>query len=172
MLLAYFSRAGENYWNGGRRTLTTGNTQVLAEQIAKRIDCDVLRLEAAEPYPESYNATVARNVDEQNRDARPGIATEIPDLRNYDTILLGSPIWNVRPPMILSTFLDAAQLPNTTTLLPFVTYAVSGLGDTMATYRDLAAQVSLGRGLAVRGEEVRDNTTSVERWLKDASLTA
>lgn len=74
--------------------------------------------------------------------------------------------------MIMSTLLDAAQLSDTTTLLPFVTYAVSGLGDTRATYRELAPTVRLGRGLAVRGEDVRDNTTSVDRWLKDAGLTA
>jgi hypothetical protein len=28
-LVAYFSRAGENYWNGGRRNLAVGNTEVL-----------------------------------------------------------------------------------------------------------------------------------------------
>jgi hypothetical protein len=31
VLLAYFSRAGENYLNGGRRRLTVGNTEVVAE---------------------------------------------------------------------------------------------------------------------------------------------
>jgi flavodoxin len=172
VLLVYFSRAGENYWSGGRRTLATGNTQILAEQIAKRINSDVLALEAADPYPERYDETVARNVDEQNSDARPTIATEIPDLSGYDTVLLGSPIWNVRPPMIMSTFLDAAQLPSTTTLLPFVTYAVSGLGDTRSAYEELAPQVRLGRGLAVRGETVRDNTDSLDRWLNGVGLTA
>jgi hypothetical protein len=30
VLLAYFSRAGENYWYGGRRDLRVGNTEVLA----------------------------------------------------------------------------------------------------------------------------------------------
>ena len=32
VLLAYFSRAGENYYNGGRRTLQVGNTQVVVKQ--------------------------------------------------------------------------------------------------------------------------------------------
>lgn len=172
VLLVYFSRAGENYWNGGRRTLATGNTQILAEQIAKRINPDVLRLEAADPYPERYDETVMRNVDEQNSDARPAIVTEIPDLSDYDRVLIGSPIWNVRPPMIMSTFLDNAKLSSSTTLLPFVTYAVSGLGDTRSAYERLAPHVRLGRGLAVRGETVRDNTDSLDRWLNDVGLTA
>ena len=53
ILLAYFSRPGENYYYGGRRDLDVGNTQVLAEMIADLIDCDVFRIEAAEPYPDA-----------------------------------------------------------------------------------------------------------------------
>src|SRR4051812_44884913 len=41
VLLAYFSRAGENYYYGGRRQLTVGNTEMLANLISQRIDCDV-----------------------------------------------------------------------------------------------------------------------------------
>ena len=38
-LLAYFSRAGENYYYGGRRDLEVGNTEVLARMINELIDC-------------------------------------------------------------------------------------------------------------------------------------
>ena len=72
VLLAYFSRAGKNYYFGGRRDLDVGNTEVLAGIIAELIDCDVHRIEAADPYPTSYDETVQRNVTEQNSDARPG----------------------------------------------------------------------------------------------------
>jgi hypothetical protein len=65
ILLAYFSRPGENYYYGGRRNLEVGNTEVLARMIAELIDCNVHRIEATDPYPASYDATVARNVQEQ-----------------------------------------------------------------------------------------------------------
>src|SRR5690349_5900352 len=41
VLLAYFSRAGEKYYYGGRRNLQVGNTEVLAQMISGLIDCDV-----------------------------------------------------------------------------------------------------------------------------------
>lgn len=41
--------------------LDTGNTQVLAELIAGMVDVDTYRIDAAEPYPESYADSVARN---------------------------------------------------------------------------------------------------------------
>jgi hypothetical protein len=76
-LLAYFSRPGENYYYGGRRDLQVGNTEVLARMIAELIDCDVHRIDAADPYPASYDATVARNVREQEADARPAITNPL-----------------------------------------------------------------------------------------------
>lgn len=171
VLLAFFSRAGENYWNGGRRILETGNTEVLADLIRERVDCDVYRIDAADPYSDRYDPTVERNVREQDSDARPDIADPVPELSRYDTVLLGSPIWNVQPPMIMATFLDAVDVTGKD-LHPFVTYAVSGLGNTESFYRDLNTGARLGDGLAVRGEEVRDSSAGddVDRWLRAAGL--
>jgi hypothetical protein len=97
VLLAYFSRPGENYYYGGRTDLKVGNTEVLAEKIADRISCDTYRIQAVDPYPHDYDATVQRNVREQDTDARPAIEGRLPSLNGYDTILLASPIWNVHP---------------------------------------------------------------------------
>lgn len=170
-LLVYFSRAGENYWNGGRRTLDVGNTEVVANLIRDRIDCDVYRIEAAEAYSDRYDPTVSRNVDEQNSDARPAIAQPLPDLSRYGRVLLGSPIWNVQPPMIMAAFAEAADLTGKD-VHPFVTYAVSGLGNTALFYRELNTGARLHDGLAVRGEEVRDASagSDVDRWLRAAGL--
>ncbi|MEV4130577.1 flavodoxin [Dactylosporangium sp. NPDC049742] len=169
VLLAYFSRAGENYWYGGRRTLDVGNTQIIAEMIASLVRADVYRIEAAEPYPDSYDATVQRNVAEQNADARPAIAGALPDARGYDVVLLGSGIWNVRPPMIMSNFAERAYLAGTT-IHPFVTFAVSGLGSTVEEYRRLCPEATIGAGLAVRGEEVAGARSQVEAWLREIGL--
>lgn len=171
VLLAYFSRAGENYWYGDRKFLETGNTHRLAEMIGDRIDCDVYRIEAAEPYSERYDPTVERNTEEQDDDARPAIANPVPDLSGYDTVLLGSPIWNVQPPMIMATFVEAAGLSGKA-VLPFVTYAVSGLGSTSSFYRDLNSGTQLGEGLAVRGEEVSAAGEDLDQWLRAAGLTS
>jgi hypothetical protein len=99
IVLAYFSRAGENYYYyyyyyGGRRTLKVGNTEVLAGMIRQLITCDVYRIEAADSYPDDYDATVDRNVREQNDNARPGIAKPLTSISDYGTVLVGSPIWS------------------------------------------------------------------------------
>lgn len=170
VLLAYFSRDGENYWYGGRRDLQTGNTAVLAGLIGDRIGCDVHRIRPAEAYPDRYDPTVERNVREQDADARPAMAEAPPEVAGYDTVLLGSPVWNVQPPMIMATFAEAVELSGKT-VLPFVTYAVSGLGSTMSFYRDLATGARLGEGFAARGEQVRDGVPELDGWLRSNGLT-
>ena len=169
VLLAYFSRAGENYFNGGRRRLTVGNTEVVAGYLRQAIGCDVHRIEAADPYPEDYEPTVRRNVEEQDADARPGIANPLRSIDGYDTILLGSPIWNVRAPMIMTTFVEGFDFSGKT-VHPLVTYAVSGLGTTERDYAASCRGAKLEEGLAVRGEDVAGAQPAVEAWLRRIGL--
>jgi flavodoxin len=168
-LLAYFSRPGENYYYGRRRNLEVGNTQVIAEMIADLATVDVYRMEAADPYPQDYEATVERNVREQEADARPAIANPPPPLEGYDTILLGSPVWNVTAPMIMHTFLESFDVSGKT-LFPFVTYAVSGMGNVARDYGARWPDARIGDGLAVRGEEAGQAQPEVEAWLRRIGL--
>jgi flavodoxin len=169
VLLAYFSRAGENYRYGGRVDLKVGNTQVVAEMIAARAAVDVYRIEAADPYPHDYEETVARNVQEEQDDARPKIAGSLPSLGGYDTILLGSPVWNVQEPMIMRTFIEALDWTGKT-VHPFVTYAVSGIGHVQDDYTRVLPGVTVSDGLAVQGETVRDSLPQIQAWLRRINL--
>ncbi|TQJ23404.1 flavodoxin [Micromonospora sp. A202] len=168
-LLAYFSRAGQNYFNGGRRRLTVGNTEVVASMISRLIGCDVHRIEAADPYPDDYEPTVARNVREQNENARPGIVNPLDSIERYDTILLGSPIWNVRAPMIMTTFVEGLTFTGKR-VHPLTTHAMSGLGTTERDYTAACPGATIGEGLAVRGEEVADGEPDVADWLRRIGL--
>ncbi|MBD3924465.1 hypothetical protein IEZ26_07540 [Nocardioides cavernae] len=175
VLVVYYSRPGENYYYGDRIDLEVGNTQVLAGVIGNRLDDlgvehDVHRLEAANPYPDDYDATVARNSDEQDADARPGLANPLDSVEGYDAVLTGSPIWNIRPPMLMRTFAEAHDF-TATTVHPFVTYAVSGLGTAEDAYAAACPGADIGAGLAVRGETVREDApAAVADWLDQMNL--
>jgi flavodoxin len=154
-----------------RTYLEVGNTEVLAGMISSRVACDVHRIEAAEPYSDDYDDTVARNVREQGADSRPAIANPLPAIDAYDVVLLGSGLWNVRPPMIMRTFIESYDLTGKT-VLPVVTYAVSGLGRAPAEYARTRPGATVGEGLAVRGEEVRQADAAVSSWLRRVGLLA
>jgi FMN-dependent NADH-azoreductase len=116
-----------------------------------------------------YDSTVERNVREQRADARPAIANPLASIERYDTVLLGSPIWNVRAPMIMSTFAEGFDVTGKT-IHPFTTYAMSGLGSTERDYAASCPGATLGEGLAVRGEDVNDAGPAVESWLRRIGL--
>jgi len=169
VLVAYFSRPGENYYYGDRIDLDVGNTQVIAEMIAAAASVDVYRIEAADPYPEGYDETVARNVREENENARPAIANPLPDTTGYDSVLLGCPVWNVQTPMIMRTFVENIELAGKI-IHPFVTYAVSGMGRVRDDYARLCPGSTIGEGLAIQGETATQAQPDVASWLRRIGL--
>lgn len=169
ILLAWFSRPGENYYYGDRIDLEVGNTQVVAEMIAAALTVDTFRIDAADPYPNDYEQTVARNVEEEQADIRPEIVGPLPDVSGYDTVLLGSPVWNSQTPMIMRTFVEGLDLAGKT-LHPFVTYAVSGMGRVRSDYVGLLPETTVTEGLAVQGEEAAQARPDVDSWLRQLNL--
>jgi flavodoxin len=168
-LVVFFSRAGENYYYGGRTELEVGNTEVAADMIRERTSADLYKIEAAEPYPDSYDEAVDRNRDEQEREALPAIAGTLPDIGPYDVVILGSPVWSSRAPRIMSTFIGGVDLGGKT-VLPMVTYAVSGMSGVDDFYRDALPGATVEPGLAVRGEEVAEAAGDIDNWLREHNL--
>lgn len=136
---------------------------MLAVKISSRIACDTYRIQAADPYPHDYDATLQRNLREQEGGIRPAVEGRLPSLDGYDTVLLGSPIWNVRAPMITTTFTENFRGE---TVHPVTTYATSGLGTTERDYTASCPGASRAEGLAVRGEKVDGADTEIEEWLR------
>lgn len=169
ILVAFFSRAGENYSYGGRTNLDVGNTKVVAGMIRDRKSADLYEIEAVDRYPGSYDEAVQRNRDEQASDALPAIAGALPDVGPYDVVILASPVWSSQAPRIMSTFIERVDLSGKT-VLPLVTYAVSGMSGVDEFYRDAITAATVGPGLAVRGEEVRDSGADLDNWLRDNDL--
>lgn len=149
--------------------MKVGNTEVVARTISKLIPCDVHRIRAADAYPYNYEETVARNVREQQADARPRIANPLASIERYDVLLLASPIWNVRAPMIMSTFAERYDFAGKT-IFPVTTHAMSGLGTTREDYAASCPGATVRRGLAVRGERARTAEPAVEAWLRRVRL--
>jgi hypothetical protein len=83
--------------------------------------------------------------------------------------MLESGLWNVRPPMIMRTFAEGLDLQGKT-VLPVVTFDVSGIGSAPGTYREACPDATIGEGIAVRGEEVAQAGAQVTSWLERVGL--
>ena len=114
----------------------TNNTKTIAELIQKKLNCDILRIETKVPYSNDYQTVVD---DEQNSEA----SNHIPEIKDininldeYDTIILGTPVWWYRPCPAIRAFLTKYDLSNKT-IIPFATNA-GWLGRTFKEIEKLA----------------------------------
>lgn len=171
VLLVFFSRAGENYFHGGRKVLKIGNTNVVAGFIRDALSCDVYEIRPVQAYSDRYDPTVERNAREQDETARPSILDLPASLAAYDTVVIGSPVWNVRLPRIMLTFAEHLDFSGKT-VYPLRTHAMSALGHAVEEYRAACRGATIGKGLAIRGEEAENSRPEVEAWLRSIHLLA
>ena len=58
-LIAFYSRAGENYFGGAHRRISVGNTEKAAGMLADLTGGELYKIEQAQPYSDDYNTCTA-----------------------------------------------------------------------------------------------------------------
>lgn len=90
-LIAYYSRAGENYFSGTHRAIAVGNTEKAARLLAELTGAELFHIEQKVPYSDDYDTCVAEARRDLRANARPEL-TALPErLDDYDEIYLGYP---------------------------------------------------------------------------------
>lgn len=119
ILVAYFS--------------ATGTTEQVAQQTAETLGADIYEIVPEEPYTEEDLAYYTGGRADQEQDdpsARPAIANRVEDMSQYNTVLLGYPIWHGQAPRIISTFLESYDFSGKT-IIPFCTSHSSSVGSSV-----------------------------------------
>ncbi len=164
-LIAYFSRAGENYEVG---VVDKGNTRIIAEMIAEETGADLFEIQAKTPYPDTYDECTDVAKQEQDDNVRPKIVDPPESLDGYDTVFIGYPIWWGDLPMAVYTFLESYDFSGKT-VIPFCTHGGSGLAGTEGSIEDACPGATVLDGLAIRGStaqnEQEEAKADVLEWL-------
>lgn len=168
ILIVYYSRKGENYWNGRVKNLQKGNTEIVAEMIAKITGGDLFKVETLKTYPADYYACIEEAKDELRQGARPELKAYPDHLDEYDTIFVGYPNWWGTMPMAMFSFLEHYDLSGKR-ILPFCTNEGSGLGSSVRDLQKVCPGAKVESGLSVHGAEAASSGKKAEAWVK-ASL--
>ena len=88
-LVAYYSRADENYFGGQLRYIEVGNTEKAAKMIAEQTGADLFKIEQKTPYAKDYNTCIAQAKKDLQAKARPELVNLPENLDKYDEIYLG-----------------------------------------------------------------------------------
>ncbi|MBR3309053.1 MAG: flavodoxin [Lachnospiraceae bacterium] len=168
ILVVYFSRTGEQFTVG---VIEEGNTAIVAKMIAEKTGADLFEvLPADDYYPMTYEELTEVALHEQDENARPEYAGDVPDLSKYNTIFIGAPVWWGDWPMIMYTFFEKnADALAGKTLIPFSTHEGSGLAGFDRKLASACPDSSVKDGYAVRGSDAQNNrestSSSVNDWL-------
>lgn len=110
-----------------------GHTKEVAEKIADNLNADIFEITPANPYTEEDldynddNSRVSREYeDESLRDVELE-TTEVPNWSDYDTVLIGYPIWWGNSAWPINSFVKANDFTGKT-VIPFCTSASSSIG--------------------------------------------
>ena len=164
-LIAFYSRADENYVSGTLKMLAIGNTEVAAGMIQELTGADLFKIEQAKPYSKGYNDCIEEAKEDQQNHARPALVSCPDSVDEYDTIYLGFPnYWNTMP-MAVFTFLEHYDFGGKV-IKPFCTHEGSGMGRSVSDIKSLCPDAVVGDGLAILGSRVNKSKVDIERWLK------
>lgn len=143
----------------------TGTTELVAEYITEILGADSCQIVPEDPYTEADLAyyTDGRADQEQNDpDVRPAISGGVENMDEYDTIILGYPIWHGQAPRIISTFLESYDFSGKT-IVPFCTSHSSGIGSSADNLHVLCADSTLW--MEGRRFEAGTSKKTIEEWL-------
>ena len=132
-LVAYFS--------------ASGLTASVAKEVASAANADLYEIKPGVRYTSAdlnwMDKKSRSSVEMSNPASRPEIVKDLPDLSQYDTVIIGFPIWWYVAPTIINTFLESGDFSGKKIAL-FATSGGSGFGKTvqnLATPADIKAWV-------------------------------
>ena len=168
-LIAYYSRAGNNYVGGGIVNLPVGNTEVAANMIQKLTGGDLFKINTVKTYPADYTKTTEVAQQELRQNARPELTGRIDNMADYAIIVLGYPNWWGTMPMAVYTFLEAYDFSGKT-ILPFCTHEGSGMGHSESDIKKLCAKAAVLKGLSLKGGSVQSAENEIAAWLQKSGV--
>ena len=122
-LVAYFS--------------ATGATRRTAMKIAELLKADTFEIKPAIEYTAKdlvWTDKNSRSSQEMHNDNyRPPILNKLPNPQDYDTILIGFPIWWYKAPTIINTFIEETRLEGKIIYI----FATSGATPVDKSFKDL-----------------------------------
>jgi flavodoxin len=142
----------------------TNHTRTLANYAKEYLESDIFEIVPKQEYTAediNYNTDCRANREQNDDSARPEIKFTIEDISQYDTIILGYPIWWGQAPKILYTFIESYDF-NDKTILPFCTSGSSSIGSSAT---NLAKSAPEAKWLEGRRFSSSTSKEEIASWL-------
>ena len=168
-LIAFFSRADENYFGGAMRYVKVGNTEIVCGLMKDMIPADTFKIEMKHPYSPVYMTCIEQAKVDLREKARPELVSYPDSIDEYETIILAYPNYWGTMPMAVFTFLEKYDFTGKT-ILPLCTNEGSGMGSSERDIRKCAPGAEVKKGLSITGSHASGSKADLQRWLSSNGL--
>lgn len=143
-----------------------GNTRRIAQGMRELLGADLAEIKTVKPYTGSYNDVVDQGQHEVNSGYLPQLQPLHVDLSQYDTVILGTPVWWYTFAPAMNSFLHDADLSGKA-VYPFATNG-GWIGHTFKDFSKICRGATVKPGLNVRFNEDQQITpqADIQKWIK------
>jgi flavodoxin len=144
----------------------TNNTMKIAEMIKDKVGADIIQIDTVTPYSGNYDEVVALAKKEVNAGFKPPIQAMDSPLDEYDTIILGTPVWWYTMAPAVLTFLTETNLKDKR-VIPFATNA-GWLGHTFQDIKKHCPESEVINEMSIEFLEDTLKTTrkDLDKWIE------
>ena len=151
-LVAYFS--------------ASGTTKGVAQQLAEVAGADLHEIKPAQPYTDAdldWQDKLSRSsMEMQDKKSRPAITGKLTNMKDYDVVYVGFPIWWYTCPTIINTFMEAYDF-NGKTVIPFATSGGSSIKKACTDLKAAYPNLNWKEGKLLN----RTSKTDMQKWVEN-----
>lgn len=147
----------------------SNTTKTVAQEIQKQLGCDIAEIECVEPFTGDFGAVVGRWQQEQKDGKNTEIKPLSKDVKDYDVIFLGYPIWGGTYASPVATFLKNTDFQGKK-VVPFCTFGSGGLNTSTDALKKNAKNANIVEGYGIRQARISKVSGEVEQFLIKAGF--
>ena len=145
----------------------SGVTAKVAQNIADSIGADIFEIKPKVAYTSEdlnwMNKQSRSSVEMNNKSFRPEIAGTVSKLNDYNTILIGFPVWWYTAPTIINTFIESLDFTGKT-LIPFCTSGGTGIEGCEKDLKNAYPKYTWKEGRRLKANESKD---FLQNWINE-----
>ena len=142
----------------------SNTTKTVAQEFQKQLGCDIAEIECEEPYTGDFGAVAQRWQKEQQEGKTAAIKPLSKNIKDYDVIFLGYPIWGGTYASPVATLLKDTDFQGKK-LVPFCTFGSGGLNTSADALKKNAKNANIVDGFGIRQARIAKVAGEVEQFL-------
>ena len=144
----------------------SGVTKNIAKKISDAVNGDLFEIEPLKKYTAEdldwTNKHSRSSIEMNDKTSRPQISKKVSNIEEYNTVIIGFPVWWYTAPKIINTFIEENNLENKN-IYVFVTSGGTGSEGTFKDLKDTYKNLNFISSKRFIGEESNEEYTN---WIK------